>query len=635
MDKFTAIKPSRVETTRLKRAFKVAPLCFITWMTLGYVLPAQAAVIVDINQHNIPTVKANANGSVTVNINPVSPGGISHNKFIQFDVSREGLVLNNSAEASQTTLAGKVAGNQNIAGGGASLIINEVTSNRTSQLNGQIEVAGKKADVIIANPAGIACNGCGFINTGRGTLTTGKLLINNDTLQGFDVENGNITVSGSGMNDASDYTSLLARTVNINASVRAKILQAMAGVNSKIVIDNNELSNTGNSGNASSTQVGLDVSALGGMYADKITLVTNQSGIGVSNAGLISATSDIKINSNGLIRNSKSITTDAGNIQLIAKRADNGLGSITATGNLNIIVDGRVDNERGRLGSDASVNINSLLLNNSAGLIKAKDISVVSDAIHNINSENYIAHDEDTPKSSTTKVIGGLSAESDINLNASTLLNNTAGTITSTSGTVSMVSDDVMVLNHARITGENVNIYSGLLDYRYVPHPDPADAKIVANKDISLDVGTLGTFDKDTVLSAGNDINISSRDHKNSGSFYNYGVLSAKNNINYNHGMINNYGIITALNDININSSESIANHKLISAGGNSNLNATRVIYNDNSGTIITGKKSTMVANSFHNNAGTIISYDGTDISSNVFYNSGYITGTVTHKPLP
>ena len=34
-----------------------------------------------------------------------------------------------------------------------------------------VEVAGKKADVVIANPSGIQCDGCGVINAGRTTLT--------------------------------------------------------------------------------------------------------------------------------------------------------------------------------------------------------------------------------------------------------------------------------------------------------------------------------------------------------------------------------------------------------------------------------------------------------------------------------
>lgn len=40
-----------------------------------------------------------------------------------------------------------------------------------------IEVAGDKAQVIVANASGITCNNCGFINTDRVTLTTGKPIV--------------------------------------------------------------------------------------------------------------------------------------------------------------------------------------------------------------------------------------------------------------------------------------------------------------------------------------------------------------------------------------------------------------------------------------------------------------------------
>ena len=191
--------------------FKASTICMMTWLAMGYITTAQAAVVVDIKQAERPWVKANTNGSVTVNINSASSAGVSHNKYTQFDVTKQGLVLNNSKAAINSQLAGQIAGNTNLSAGEAKLIINEVTSNIASQLNGQIEVAGKKADVIVANPSGITCSGCGFINTGRGTLTTGTPTIGNDgSLTGINVQKGKIIINGQGMTDTADYTRLLA-----------------------------------------------------------------------------------------------------------------------------------------------------------------------------------------------------------------------------------------------------------------------------------------------------------------------------------------------------------------------------------------------------------------------------------------
>ena len=72
------------------------------------------------------------------------------------------MVLNNSGGASQTQLAGQVAGNPMLGNQRATTILNQVTAPNPSQLMGTLEVAGNRANIIVANPAGITCNGCGF-----------------------------------------------------------------------------------------------------------------------------------------------------------------------------------------------------------------------------------------------------------------------------------------------------------------------------------------------------------------------------------------------------------------------------------------------------------------------------------------
>src|SRR5699024_1537367 len=109
--------------------------------------------------------------------------------------------------------------------GGAKIILNEVNSKRASQLNGYIEVVGRKAQVIIANPAGISCDGCGFINADRSTLTTGKALLDKGQLTGYQVEQGKIAITGKGLDSSrQDYTDIIARSVALNADLHAKAL---------------------------------------------------------------------------------------------------------------------------------------------------------------------------------------------------------------------------------------------------------------------------------------------------------------------------------------------------------------------------------------------------------------------------
>ncbi|MFS2097307.1 filamentous hemagglutinin N-terminal domain-containing protein, partial [Pseudomonas sp. Pseusp11] len=80
------------------------------------------------------------------------------------------------------------------------------------------EVAGQSARVIVANPYGISCNGCGFINTPRVTLTTGKPVLDNGRLDRFQVDQGSVSIDGAGLNANNvDRFEIITRSAKINA----------------------------------------------------------------------------------------------------------------------------------------------------------------------------------------------------------------------------------------------------------------------------------------------------------------------------------------------------------------------------------------------------------------------------------
>lgn len=270
-------------------------------VSLSMVLPAHAQITADKsapkNQQAV-ILKTNT-GAPLVNIQTPNARGLSHNRYTQFDVDAKGAVLNNDRN-----------NNPFLAKGSAQLILNEVRG-AASKLNGIITVGGQKADVIIANPNGITMNGGGFKNVGRGILTTGTPQIGKDgALTGFDVRQGTLTVGSSGWNDkgGADYTEVLARAVALQGKLQGKNLAVSTGAQ-KVDYASGEIS----AGTAAGTKptIALDTAALGGMYADSITLIANEKGVGVKNAGTLEAAKQLIVTSSGRIENSGRIATTA------------------------------------------------------------------------------------------------------------------------------------------------------------------------------------------------------------------------------------------------------------------------------------------------------------------------------------
>jgi len=246
-------------------------------------------------------VVGTANGVPVVNIAPPSAGGVSNNRFTQFNVGPSGVVLNNSGGGSQTQLAGQVAGNPMLGNQRAAAILNQVTASNPSRLMGMLEVAGNRANVIVANPAGITCNGCGFLNANRATLTTGKPVIGPDGALAFDIASGRLVIEGAGLYGANlGQLDLLARTLELNAELSANRLNVVAGA-SRVGYDGIDVSVL--HGDGAATGVALDVAALGGMYANSIRLIGTEAGVGVNVGGNLAAlTGSLSLSANGDIK---------------------------------------------------------------------------------------------------------------------------------------------------------------------------------------------------------------------------------------------------------------------------------------------------------------------------------------------
>ena len=265
---------------------------------------AQPALVADPSAANRPGLGVASNGTPIVDINAANAAGVSINRFLDYNVGANGLVLNNSVGRTNTQLAGAIDGNAQLGGRSAQVILNQVTGGNASVLAGATEVAGQKARVIVANPNGISVNGASFINANRASVVAGTVEFDqNGSIQLFRTDNGRITIDGDGIDArGQDQLDLVARTLEVNAAVQAKRLVAV-GQKGRALIEHPNLPMFMPSLDSDAVDVAIDVSKLGSMHADSILMRGASAGVGVNVAGKVEAlTGKLELLSDGKIR---------------------------------------------------------------------------------------------------------------------------------------------------------------------------------------------------------------------------------------------------------------------------------------------------------------------------------------------
>ncbi|AKO21211.1 hemagglutinin repeat-containing protein [Xanthomonas oryzae] len=312
-----------------------------------------------------PTVLTAPNGVPLVNITTPSAAGVSRNRYSQFDVGREGAIVNNARGQTQTQLGGWVQGNPWLATGGARVILNEING-PASRLNGYVEVAGQRAEVIIANPAGIQVDGGGFLNASRVTLTTGTPILSGGALEGYRVSGGAIQIGGAGLDTSrADYTDLITRSLQVNAGIWANQLQATLG-NNVVSADHRSVATQAADGQAPT--FALDVGALGGMFANKIWLVGNEHGVGVRNAGNLGAQAgELVVTVDGRLENTGALQSQQ-DTQIAASGGIANSGTLSAARELRVGTAADLDNRGGTLDAQR-LQIDAASLRNQGGTL--------------------------------------------------------------------------------------------------------------------------------------------------------------------------------------------------------------------------------------------------------------------------
>ncbi|WP_273839162.1 DUF637 domain-containing protein [Providencia rettgeri] len=309
-------------------------------------------------QNNIPVI----------NIATPNGAGISHNKFQDFNVDKQGAVLNNATSNVNSQIAGQIKANANLKGNAANLIINEVTGSSRSELQGKLEVAGKGANVLIANPNGITCNGCSFVNTPAITLTTGKpILDNKGALSAVEVKKGSVVIGANGMNaEAQTYADIISRATELNGQIKAKNLTLMQGTNR---VDFQKGTVVPVAGEGAKPSISVDTKALGGMYANQVKLVSTEAGVGINLSNVQTNQNDLTLTVDGKI-------TLAGNIQ--GKKDIN-----VSTKNLQI-------NANANVNAAKDITLATNTLSNNGKVIAGKDMRVFAESVSNTGNNALI-----------------------------------------------------------------------------------------------------------------------------------------------------------------------------------------------------------------------------------------------------
>ncbi|MFH3552962.1 filamentous hemagglutinin N-terminal domain-containing protein [Acinetobacter nosocomialis] len=517
-----------------------------------------------------PTILNSANGTTQVNIQTPSAGGVSRNTYTQFDVGQEGAILNNSRNNTQTQLGGWVQGNPWLAKGEAKVILNEVNSNNPSQLKGYIEVAGKQAQVVIANPSGLICDGCGVINADRFTLTTGQAVMNQGYLESFRVREGQVTIEGKGLNGSlTPYTDIYARALKVNAGLYANELNTVLGQNDIQVKDQVAPQITATTGPTTTPppNFALDVGQLGGMYAGKIFLVGTEQGLGVRNAGTINSTqSTLTLNANGDLVNNGNLIANKDQVQLKAQNTKN-TGNVSSATSQISIESQNLDNS-GLISSADELRLNQQNSLSNSGTLNAARLVIDVGSLKNSGSIEQTGLQGLDLKSGSMTNLGGK-----IGIAKNTTGGGTGG---STGGSVPTVPTDPSKDGGSLEVATPIDTTPKTYDQGYIHVKEQLNndqGAIIANGGVDLDSqngldNQGGQLNLGAIHIKGNSFNnnqgeltVKSADIQTSSFSNQQGLLQSLTSLDVNSQSIDNQGgKINALNNISMISSGNILN---------------------------------------------------------------------------
>ena len=257
---------------------------------------------VDPNSRYNTSLDRAQNGVPVVNISTPNGRGVSINEFLEYNVGREGQVLNNADNIGRSHLAGIINANPNLGPNqAANLILLQVNGVNRSQIEGYIEALSRqKVNVILSNENGIYLNGAGTINIKNFIPTTGKVKLKDGDVIGIDVEKGRVIIGAGGFDATNtDYVNVIAKAMEMQGNLVGNKVDVTLGENT---VDSSGTVASKNGINS----VAIDASNLGSMYAGQVRIVSTDRGAGVNSSGLIySRDAKLEITADGKINVAK------------------------------------------------------------------------------------------------------------------------------------------------------------------------------------------------------------------------------------------------------------------------------------------------------------------------------------------
>jgi len=553
----------------LKRGFTYF-LCFNIIITSfpGWVF----AALIQSHDESTTVLKARNQKTQLIYIATPNENGLSHNRYNRFDVDQNGAVFINfndgKGEARRSDLAASVIGNPALLNGGsASLILNEVVSGKTSNIAGFLEVVGNKAGVIIANPYGVTCNGCGFINTSRATLTTGIPKFNEGNLS-FDINKGNINIDSNGLNAKTvDVLDIIAKGVSINGVINAKNMLIVGG-KSKFSYLARLSSGVDEGDNDNDPRYAIDASVVGGMYANRIHLISHGKNVGV------------KVDSNMATSTDDIVFTAEGDIEIAGVLNSRKDIVITSDQSINIYTPEPVKEEaatEANSNSESSPETNSNSESNSnsnSDLDSDSNSDSKSDSNSNPNNHFYANNIDINAGKKVEISVQSMGAKNNLNITANDFISDTAqqgGVRFAKNININVINGTYEALNMVQyIAKENIDIKATSVSIQGADSDNRVKLNVnegklsISSQSVDIDNAFLGTKKNIQItapddLQIGKDVKLSSQEENitiNAGQLTSEGMLFANKDITIEATKVTNSGNMFATNQLAINATE-------------------------------------------------------------------------------